>query len=453
MTGLPLDIVKLDAENPNVPPNPVADFEKVNVQPEQSISLLAPTADYGSIQLEGSSKPSNGLVENGTSTSAVGTSSKPDFSMLKGEIHLDNLTVKELQETFKATFGRETSVKDKQWLKRRIVMGLTNSSDFSTTTLVIKDNGVVKKGKEETCNRAEHNISMDPEVGSRSENLESPPNCHDNQTENHSNATGMGSQNYSMVDNYGSEDANTEQRATKRVRKPTRRYIEELSEGESRDSCAKLISSVGHHVYGQPSTNVCVTPVQKVGLDRRWLIRRDSFGGSGVQVPYVSRIRRSRPRENFMTLVPVTSSDKLYNERKVELEKELKNLESYENNSDDDVGIRSVIASNSQERARCHHQEQRLDLLKAQDIEMRLQQFFGGNVFLSNKMICQCVKYVLEDSNDSISKLDSKFNPSSNLQPNIFSMKGQADIQGVTFFFICLIGLCETENGVRMLAS
>ncbi|KAL2522798.1 TRF-like 3 [Forsythia ovata] len=335
--GLPLDIVKLDAENPNVPPNPVADFEKVNVQPEQSISLLAPTADYGSIQLEGSSKPSNGLVENGTSTSAVGTSSKPDFSMLKGEIHLDNLTVKELQETFKATFGRETSVKDKQWLKRRIVMGLTNSSDFSTTTLVIKDNGVVKKGKEETCNRAEHNISMDPEVGSRSENLESPPNCHDNQTENHSNATGMGSQNYSMVDNYGSEDANTEQRATKRVRKPTRRYIEELSEGESRDSCAKLISSVGHHVYGQPSTNVCVTPVQKVGLDRRWLIRRDSFGGSGVQVPYVSRIRRSRPRENFMTLVPVTSSDKLYNERKVELEKELKNLESYENNSDDDV--------------------------------------------------------------------------------------------------------------------
>ncbi|KAL2516388.1 OBG-type G domain-containing protein [Forsythia ovata] len=105
-------------------------------------------------------------------------------------------------------------------------------------------------------------------------------------------------------------------------------------------------------------------------------------------------------------------------------------------------GIRSVIASNSQERARCHHQEQRLDLLKAQDIQMRLQQFFGGNVFLSNKMICQCVKYVLENSNDCISKLDSKFNPSSNLQPNIFSMKGQADIQGVTFFFICLIGLC-----------
>lgn len=34
MTGLPLDNVKLDDETPNVPPDPVADFEKVNVQPE-----------------------------------------------------------------------------------------------------------------------------------------------------------------------------------------------------------------------------------------------------------------------------------------------------------------------------------------------------------------------------------------------------------------------------------
>ncbi|CAA2964873.1 telomere repeat-binding factor like- [Olea europaea subsp. europaea] len=337
--GLPLDNVKLDDETPNVPPDPVADFEKVNVQPEQSVALLAPPADYVSIfQLEGSPKPSNGLVENETSTSAIGTSSKPDFSTLKGEIHVDNLTVKELQETFKATFGRETSVKDKQWLKRRILMGLTNSCDFSTTTLVIKDNGVVKKCKEETSNSVEHNILKDPEVGSTSENHESSPTFHDSEKESHSNATGMKLQDYPTVDNYGNEDTNTEQRATKRVRKPTKRYIEELSEGESRDSCAKLISSVGHRAYSQPSTNMHVTPVQKVGLDGRWLIRRDSLGGSGVQVPYVSRIRRSRPRENFMTLMPVTSSDKLYTERKVELE-ELKNLDSNENSDDDTVAM------------------------------------------------------------------------------------------------------------------
>ncbi|CAI9753735.1 unnamed protein product [Fraxinus pennsylvanica] len=338
--GLPLDNVKLDAEMSNVRPNPEAEFEKVNVQPEQSVALLAPTVDHGSVfQHEGSSKSSNELVENETSTSAVGTSSKPDFSMLKGEIHLDNLTVKELQETFKATFGRETSVKDKQWLKRRILMGLTNSCDFSTTTLVIKDNGVVKKGKE------------DPEVGSSSENRESSPNFHDKEKENHSNASGMESQNYLVVGNYESENTNTEQRATKRVRKPTRRYIEELSEGESRDSCAKLISSVGHHVYSQPSTIMHVTPVQKVGLDGRWLIRRDSLGGSGVQVPYVSRIRRSRPRENFMTLMPVTSSDKLHTERKVELKKEMKNLDSFENSDDDVV---TMPAANGRMR-RKHH--------------------------------------------------------------------------------------------------
>ncbi|CAA2979183.1 telomere repeat-binding factor like- [Olea europaea subsp. europaea] len=343
---------ELDMEMLNVPPDPEADFEEVDVQPEQSIALFAPAADYGSsFQLEGYSKPSTGMVENGTSTSAVVTSSKPDFSTLKGEIHLDNLTVKELQETFKATFGRETSVKDKQWLKRRILMGLTNSCDFSTTTLVIKDNGVVKKGKEEICNNVEHNISMDPEVGSTSENCENSPTFHDIRKENHSNATGMESQNYLVVDNYGSENTNTEQRATKRARKPTKRYIEELSEGESRDSCSKLISSVGHRAYSQPSTNMHATPGQKVGLDGRWLVRRDSLGGSGVQVPYVSRIRRSRPRENFMTLMPVTSSDKLYSERKVELEKELKNLNSYEYSDDDVV---TMPAANGRLR-RKHH--------------------------------------------------------------------------------------------------
>ena len=44
-----------------------------------------------------------GPMDSGSSTSAVCTSLKPDFTKLKGEICLDNLSIRELHETFKAT--------------------------------------------------------------------------------------------------------------------------------------------------------------------------------------------------------------------------------------------------------------------------------------------------------------------------------------------------------------
>ncbi|CAL5421719.1 unnamed protein product [Camellia sinensis] len=111
------------------------------------------------------SSPLDGPIKSGSSISAIYTSSKPDFSKLKGEICLDNLSVRELHETFKATFGRETSVKDKQWLRRRIAMGLANSCDVPTTTFVIKDNKVVKKGKEESFKSVDHTPAKVLSVG------------------------------------------------------------------------------------------------------------------------------------------------------------------------------------------------------------------------------------------------------------------------------------------------
>lgn len=256
---------------------------------------------------EGCSKLSGGLHENKSSNSGIASGLEPDFSLLNGEVHLDNLSVKDLQETFKATFGRETSVKDKQWLKRRIIMGLTNSCDFSTTSFVVIDNRVVKKGKEETCKSIDCSDLVDCVVTSVIESHESPSTCHDNQNDIQSIAKGMKIQSSTFQDNCGSKDADTGQKPAKRVRKPTKRYIEELSEGESRDSNAKVASPVRHPSYDQPSTEVCgevcARPVQNFGLDGRFLTRKDSLGASGVQVPYVSRIRRSRPRENFMTLM------------------------------------------------------------------------------------------------------------------------------------------------------
>ncbi|XP_011079786.1 uncharacterized protein LOC105163216 isoform X1 [Sesamum indicum] len=385
-----LEILEIGTEKPNIPPHPMMDSEEVDVHPKERIPSLVCHGSDGSVCQSGSpgecSKTFSELDRSKTNSS-FDTGMKPDFSLLNGEIHLDNLSVKDLQETFKATFGRETSVKDKQWLKRRIIMGLTNSCDFSTTSFVIIDNRVGRKQKTETCESVDCSVLFDCVVTSAMENHESPSTSHDKKSEIHSIANETNMESSTFQDKSGGKDAETEERPAKRIRKPTKRYIEELSEGESRDSGAKIVSSVKHPAYDQPSAKVWARPVQNFGLDRRYLTRKDSLGGSGIQIPYVSRIRRSRPRENLMNLMklqpsgegisislekndvasstqldkecgnnapknslsprwieepPVVASERStpYTERTtIQLEEEvkLKNVESYRNNSDEEV--------------------------------------------------------------------------------------------------------------------
>ncbi|EEF41008.1 conserved hypothetical protein [Ricinus communis] len=252
------------------------------------------------------SNPSAKLTEAGSLISATATTSIPDFSKLKGEICLDNLSIKELHETFKATFGRDTTVKDKQWLKRRITMGLTNSCDVSATTFIIKDNKLVKKGKEgfDNVNSA---FANDPALGTMDANEEGSPINYGSQLEDHQVVSLKRS--LSIGENSGSEDHNIEQRAAKRVRKPTRRYIEELSEVESKESSGRIRTSLKNPGLGQMSSNSHGRLVRNVSSDGRTMITRlDSLGGSGIHIPCVSRVRRSRPRKNFMALLKFNPS-------------------------------------------------------------------------------------------------------------------------------------------------
>uniref|UniRef100_A0A5B6ZKH8 Uncharacterized protein n=1 Tax=Davidia involucrata TaxID=16924 RepID=A0A5B6ZKH8_DAVIN len=305
---------EIDEEKSNACLDTGVDLGKSNAQVEDIVPPLARSSNDNHNNQSGSVgeclNPLGGPIESGSSTSAVCTSSKPDFPKLKGEICLDNLSVKELHETFKATFGRETSVKDKQWLKRRIAMGLTNSCDVTTTTFVIKDNKVVKKGKEESCRSVDGTLANDSLVESMNENCRGSPIGHSNQVEkNPLNVSAPRLSHLSSEDDCASEDLCTEKRAAKRVRKPTRRYIEELSEVESREYNGKLISSVKSSGHGQSSPRSRVRPVQNVQSDGRPVVtRRDSLGGSGLQVPYVSRVRRGRPRENFMAFMKLQPS-------------------------------------------------------------------------------------------------------------------------------------------------
>ncbi|KAG6418363.1 hypothetical protein SASPL_120566 [Salvia splendens] len=300
-----LKVLEVGTEKKNMSPDSEIGYIKVDVMHEE-ISKFVPTAvDVSECQsgsVEGCSKHLDESEKAKTSNSPVGTDIRPDFSLLNGEIHLDSLSVKDLQEIFQVTFGRQTSVKDKQWLKRRIIMGLTNSCDFSTTTLVVIGNRVVKKGKDETGQRMDGSVLIDCVVTSALETNESPTTVHDEQIETHQTGNAMALQSSASQDNCESNETDTEHRPVKRVRKPTRRYIEEISEGESRDSGAQTVSSVEPPACDQSSAQVCVRSIQNFGLDQRYLLRKDSLGGFGVQVPYVNRIRRSRPRKNFVTL-------------------------------------------------------------------------------------------------------------------------------------------------------
>lgn len=288
----------------NVPHKLLPDSDNVNTQGKATVPPL--TSEYSAVDksgsAEGCSAPSDAFSENNLLASKAGASWKPDFSKLKGEICLENLTVKELHETFKAAFGRETSVKDKQWLKRRISMGLSNSCDFSCTSFVIEDSRVVKKVKENIAS-VNGSISKDPIVALPNINSGSSSG-HDDKVESPANIIEGNIPNSTLEGCIVSEGHNMEQTAAKRVRKPTKRYIEELSEVESRESSGKPMSS--EKICGYKSTHPSnhVISILKARPDGKPLfMRQDSLGGSGVQIPCVSRIRRGRPRENFMNLL------------------------------------------------------------------------------------------------------------------------------------------------------
>lgn len=248
--------------------------------------------------------PPDGMMESGSSASATGTGLKPDFSKLNGELCLDKLSIRELHEVFKATFGRETTVKDKLWLKRRISMGLTNSCDISTTTFMIKDNKLVKNGDNEGSKDVDGSFTQDPSVGTIDVNCKGSPSSHGSQTEDHQIGSGKKLRNHSVELDTGSEQLHTEQRTAKRIRKPTKRYIEELSEVDFRDYSQRLMCSQKNAGLVQIGPRSFARPIRNVLSDGRTVVTRlDSLGGSGVQVPYVCRVRRSRPRKNVMALM------------------------------------------------------------------------------------------------------------------------------------------------------
>ncbi|XP_010476898.1 PREDICTED: uncharacterized protein LOC104756078 isoform X1 [Camelina sativa] len=269
---------------------PETKFQISNVQEFQSEALLREPVRF----------PSNGCSMNqcrdvAPYSNATGSpkepalstaASKPEVSRVAGEICLDNLSIKSLQDTFRAKFGRETTCKSKQWLKRRITMGMINSSIVPTTSLTIYDNKLV--GGSQDTSDAFSNDTVDEARAMESKDTPSRPDC----LKGHSNDFGR-SPVETFVDHYsGNEDFEGEDRSAKRVRKPTRRYIEEISKpSEKQQSDESMIPSKDQGSIEAVSSGGRVVVTRMVSL-----------AGSRIQVPYVSHVRRSRPRENIMAL-------------------------------------------------------------------------------------------------------------------------------------------------------
>ncbi|CAH9130190.1 unnamed protein product [Cuscuta epithymum] len=287
-----------DVVTSNIPHPLLPDLDSMNTQGNATAPPL--NSEYITNDEFGSTDGCSNLDagENNISTSTTGASLMPDFSKLNGEIFLEKLTVKDLQETFKATFGRETLVKDKPWLMRRISMGLSNSCDFSCTHFVIEGNGVVKKVEEENNGNVNGSISEDPIFA-----LENTKFRGASSHEIPASTTTERDVPKALEGFNVSEDLNREERATKRVRKPTKRYIEEISEVDSRETSGKSMHSEKSCDYESAHPRNHVISIVNIPPDGDPIVmRKDSLGGSEMQIPYVSRIRRGRPRENFMTL-------------------------------------------------------------------------------------------------------------------------------------------------------
>ncbi|KAJ0981189.1 hypothetical protein J5N97_009444 [Dioscorea zingiberensis] len=259
----------------------------------------------------------NEAVTNGSLDSETCSNLMPDFSILKGEIHLDSLTIRELQEAFRATFGRQTSVKDKLWLKRRIAMGLTNSCDIPSGSFTIKDNKIVSKHdtEEVPCRLQASNseavpLSNDQVTAPIYDNCQGSPSSLANQAEDQQVPSCKRNRETILEYDVKSEDINEEPCASKRVRKPTKRYIEELSDFEARECTGKIFTParISGHFHSSPKS--IARPTHDSGLQGKTSVtRQESVGGFTVQVPYVCRVRRQRPRKSFMTFMNFVDSE------------------------------------------------------------------------------------------------------------------------------------------------
>lgn len=234
---------------------------------------------------------------------------KADPDAAKCDFSLDNLTIKELHETFKATFGRETSVKDKQWLKRRISIGTNVSKKTNKKEKINSRSGksLVQQFPDDSEKvqviKSEVVVDGSVEVAARKRPL------------GRDSSTTLFTDFVPKTEFELSNDEVPlgEETVGKRMRKPTRRYIEELSDVDSRLNSGKPAVVERDSDQGYTPVKSHARPYWNEFERMALVFRQDSLGGCGIQVPFVLRVRRGRPRKNCSSLLKNKSSGRATN--------------------------------------------------------------------------------------------------------------------------------------------
>ncbi|KAH9308642.1 hypothetical protein KI387_036553, partial [Taxus chinensis] len=294
----PNDVSNLQSsDSPDAKVTPFLSFDWV-----EEGALESKNSKYPSTSMKADVKNESRLLLN---QATVVPKPNPDF--IRSEISLDNLTIRELHEAFKATFGRETSVKDKQWLKRRIAMALED-----------KVSGIKKQ--EEISARLEISVAAECPLPSSLIVQASRSKLTADVLKDIGAQKQPDGKSFSLmpfVDIVGKtegglfndEAQDGEEMGAKRVRKPTRRYIEESSEVESRGNSGMIVHTPGDSDddYSPPTSRLRSS--YSYGFwGTEFVSRHEPLGGSGIEVPFVSRVRRGRPRKNFNALLKYNSS-------------------------------------------------------------------------------------------------------------------------------------------------
>jgi hypothetical protein len=161
------------------------------------------------------------------------------------DVSLDNLSIRELHEAFRATYGRETSVKDKHWLKRQISAGWLRQRDAAFKAQVpsrlktrldqaeqplpsVNPSSVGGAIERDTSAIDGANGAKDSWIGLEGKGLTTPSTSGRFNDVFHSSGAARG-----QIAIYGEVVNTGEPVGGKRQRKPNRKYIEEEAEGAS----------------------------------------------------------------------------------------------------------------------------------------------------------------------------------------------------------------------------
>ncbi|XP_043704917.1 uncharacterized protein LOC122654747 [Telopea speciosissima] len=226
------------------------------------------------------------------------TFSVPESSSDPNAMSLEKMSIYELQKTFSSTFGRETSVSDKEWLKHRFSLGLQNLVEFENVSSLLEC-GVQTNENEggifTSCNDSSGRMHQRPMIaqgskirplgrGVERENLAAG-------VELVTNSPQSGKVGVELLD-LGDREGLLLRR--KRLRKPTRRYIEESSALKARYYTGKLetpTTSSRNKFLHVKSHN----QLHRKGFGSTPLVcRQDYLNGSGIQVPFGLRVRKGR---------------------------------------------------------------------------------------------------------------------------------------------------------------